>query len=101
MRRDEIAINSYPLTDNVTDADFEAALAEAKAEKNLSRANVVRKVKGDGRTDRWADLRKLASEGHTSEQIAAVPSDPRAPSMRSEARRAWSRLSDDEELALA
>lgn len=35
----------YALTDNVSDAAFEEALAEAKAEGNLSRANVARKAK--------------------------------------------------------
>lgn len=33
------------MTDNVSDAQFEEALAEAKAERNLSRANVARKAK--------------------------------------------------------
>jgi hypothetical protein len=32
---------------SVSDEQFDAALAEAKAEGNLSRANVVRKVKGE------------------------------------------------------
>lgn len=36
----------YDLTDAVSDEHFETAIAEAKAEGNLSRANVVRKVKG-------------------------------------------------------
>jgi hypothetical protein len=36
----------YQLTDGVCDAEFEAALAAAKAEADLSRANVVRKVRG-------------------------------------------------------
>lgn len=34
----------YQMTDGVTDEQFEAGLAEAKAEGNLARANVVRKV---------------------------------------------------------
>lgn len=37
----------YDLADNGTDDDFEQAVEEAKAEKNLSRANVVRKIKGE------------------------------------------------------
>ncbi len=37
---------TYAMTDDVTDEDFEQAIEEAKAESNLSRANVVRKVKG-------------------------------------------------------
>lgn len=36
----------YDVTDGVSDEHFDAALAEAKAEGNLSRSNVVRKVKG-------------------------------------------------------
>ena len=34
------------MTDGVTAEQFEKAIKSAKAEKNLSRANVVRKVKG-------------------------------------------------------
>ena len=34
----------YDLSDNVTDEQFDAAIVEAKAEGNLSRANVARKV---------------------------------------------------------
>jgi hypothetical protein len=37
--------DAYAMTDQVTDADFEGALGEAKAEGNLSRANVVRKIR--------------------------------------------------------
>ncbi|MDG4796194.1 hypothetical protein [Micromonospora sp. WMMD1082] len=36
---------AYLMTDGVPDEQFEAALTEAKAEGNLSRANVVRKVR--------------------------------------------------------
>lgn len=39
--------DSYVLSDTVTDEEFENVLTEAKAEGNLSRANVVRKVKGE------------------------------------------------------
>ncbi|MFC9768369.1 hypothetical protein [Rhodococcus jostii] len=35
----------YDMTDNVTDEQFEEALGEARAEDNLSRANVARKCK--------------------------------------------------------
>lgn len=35
----------YALTDNATDAEFDAALDEARAEGNVSRANVVREIK--------------------------------------------------------
>lgn len=37
--------DTYAMTDNVSDEEFEAALEEAKTEKNLARANVVRKIK--------------------------------------------------------
>lgn len=37
----------YQMTDSASDDEFEQAIAEAKAEKNLTRANVVRKVKGE------------------------------------------------------
>lgn len=69
MSRNELS-DLYPLTDDVTDAAFESAIAEAKAEKNLSRANVVRKVKGEATKDRWSDLASLAADGNTSHQIA-------------------------------
>lgn len=46
LGRDELSNAAYPLTDGVSDDQFDSALEEAKAEGNLSRANVVRKVKG-------------------------------------------------------
>jgi hypothetical protein len=36
--------SAYSLADDVSDAQFDAAIEQAKAERNLSRANVVRKV---------------------------------------------------------
>ncbi|TCO47327.1 hypothetical protein [Actinocrispum wychmicini] len=42
--REELTKAIYPVTDGVSDERYEAALAEAKVEGNLSRANVVRKV---------------------------------------------------------
>lgn len=36
---------TYAVTDNVTDAEFDTALSEARTEGNVSRANVVRKIK--------------------------------------------------------
>lgn len=41
----ELANSIYPLADNVTDSEFEEALTVAADEGNVSRANVVRKVK--------------------------------------------------------
>lgn len=69
----------YHLTDDVTDEQFDSAIEEAKAEGNLSRANVVRKVKGETTTPqkRAADdpqrlerIQTLAGKGWTSTQIA-------------------------------
>jgi hypothetical protein len=37
----------YAMTDGVSDEQFESALIDARAEGNLSRSNVVRKVKGE------------------------------------------------------
>jgi hypothetical protein len=37
--------DAYAMTDGVTDADFEDALGQAKADRDLSRANVVRKIR--------------------------------------------------------
>jgi hypothetical protein len=37
--------DTYAMTDGVSDTDFEDALGKAKAEGNLSRANVVRKIR--------------------------------------------------------
>lgn len=55
--------------------EFEAALTDAKAEGNLSRANVVRKIKGikaDGLTpvEKLTRLRQLAPTGTTASAIA-------------------------------
>ena len=36
----------YAMTDGVSDEQFEEAITEAKAESNLSQANVIRKIKG-------------------------------------------------------
>lgn len=64
----------YLMTDGVTDEHFEEAITEAKAEGNLSRANVVRKIKGEPPASRArapkADLiRELAGQGYSSRQM--------------------------------
>lgn len=65
----------YALADNADPEQFEAALANAKAEGNPSRANVVRKIKGqpspgvitrDMRADMIANL---AEQGYSSRQM--------------------------------
>lgn len=66
------AVEIYALTDNVSDEQFEEALAEAKEEGNLSRANVARHVKAKGKPtdDKLQIARELADTGHTTTQIA-------------------------------
>lgn len=53
---------------------FEEAIAEAKAEGNLSRANTVRKIRGqqsfETRDDRAREVARLAALGYSSRQIA-------------------------------
>lgn len=82
--RDDLTTNGagiLNLTDGVSDEAFEAGLAEAKDEENLSRANVVRKVQrraADAESDvdlstpagRRDRIRELAAQNYSSRQIA-------------------------------
>lgn len=65
----------YAMTDGVEPEDFDQAVTSAKAEGNLSRANVVRKVKiqqGPTTRDDRADLiQELANQGYSSRQMPA------------------------------
>jgi DNA-binding CsgD family transcriptional regulator len=45
FRHDDERADAYAMTDGVSDADFEDVLGEARSEGNLSRANVVRKLR--------------------------------------------------------
>lgn len=77
--------DTYAMTDNVTDAEFDAALETAKAEGKLTRANVVRKIKeakgvevpepsGPGSTlpeEVRERVEELASQGVSSRNIGA------------------------------
>lgn len=64
------------LSDGVDAPEFDAALAQAKAEGNVSRANVVRKLKGQNqdapatREQRADVIEDLAAQGYTSRQMA-------------------------------
>jgi hypothetical protein len=92
FRHGDERAGTYAMTDGVSDTDFENALGEAKAEGNLSRANVVRKIhRRCGDTTTAADRRapdpgdrspeaaasrreligELAATGMTSQQIGA------------------------------
>lgn len=66
-------VGIYGLADNATEAEFETALTEAREEGNLSRANLVRKVKGqqggESRQQRADKIAGLARQGHTSRQM--------------------------------
>lgn len=67
-----ILTDMYRMADGVEPETFESALVEAKAEGNLSRANVVRKVKQANPTtrDARADLiAELAQQGYSSRQM--------------------------------
>lgn len=63
----------YAMTDGVTNEQFDSAIIEAKSEGDLSRANVVRKVKQQARPstrEQRADMiQKLANEGYSSRQM--------------------------------
>lgn len=69
MERDALS-DIYPLAE-VADEQFDEAIADAKSEGNLSRANVTRKIKGEKpTTDRVKVARELAATGHNTAQIA-------------------------------
>jgi hypothetical protein len=63
------------MTDDVSDEQYEAVMAEARDEGNLSRTNVVRKIKNlptfsEQNAAKWNVVRNLAEERLTSAQIA-------------------------------
>lgn len=66
--------DSYALADGAQPEEFEEALTKARAEGKLSRANVVRKVKGQPgpqtRDQRAEIIADMAAEGHHREQVA-------------------------------
>lgn len=69
---------TYAVTDGVTDDQFDAAIDAAKGEGNLSRANVVRKVRDikaggpETRDQRARKIAELAASGHSTRQIAPL-----------------------------
>lgn len=67
-------VDTYALTDNVTEEEFEVSLSIAKEEGNLSRANVVRTVKEvttpkQEQVDKWEQIADFAARGFTSSQV--------------------------------
>ena len=65
----------YAMVDGTTDDQFEEAISEAKAEGNISRANVARKVKQQAspttRNQRADLIEELAAQGYSSRQMPA------------------------------
>jgi hypothetical protein len=84
--KDELVRGPYPLTDGVSDQQFEEVIEEARAEKNMGRANVARKARerrsnpppaepeeswrNRPLAERIAQVRRLAESNHSSRQIA-------------------------------
>jgi hypothetical protein len=65
----------YDLTDGISDEEFDEVIAEAKADGNLSRANVNRtvtrkKAQEESKAERPVIAKQMAAEGHTTAQIA-------------------------------
>lgn len=63
------------MTDGVTDEEFDEALDRAQDEGNVSRANVVRKVREvqsgtESQQAKWERIAEMAERGHSSAQIA-------------------------------
>lgn len=71
-------VDIYALTDGVTDEQFDVAVEVAQEEGNVSRANVVRKVRevkeatsySEQQEAKWARVAEMADRGYTSAQIA-------------------------------
>jgi hypothetical protein len=66
FRHGDERADTYAMTDGVSDTDFEDAIGEAKAEGNLSRANVVRKIRQRRRNPSIQD-------GHVSDPADRSP----------------------------
>lgn len=67
--------NTVALGTGVTDEQFEEAVAEAKDEGNLARANVARKIRDKvgplSRLQKADKIREMAQQGYTSRQMVA------------------------------
>lgn len=82
-------VQIYAMTDGVSDDQFDEAIEAAKEEKDMTRANVVRKLRSNSTdaTDRWNEIREEAEQGWTSEQLARKYGYSRADSFRNAASR--------------
>lgn len=67
--------DAYAMADEASDEEFEGVLSEARGEGNLSRANVVRKIKGQSgpqtRAERAELIGAMASRGMAAAQMVA------------------------------
>lgn len=82
----EIQAAAWAITDGVSDEDFEEAITEAKEEGNLSRANVVRKVKKSTPPTTAGRIAEAAKK-NPAEPPRNLPLAERAEQIRSLARR--------------
>ena len=64
------AVHTYTMTDNVSASDFDAALDEARTEGNVSRANVVRKIKEANGTAPVAEPKRTGDPRRAAKQVA-------------------------------
>lgn len=71
FRHGDERADTYAMTDGVSDADFEDAIGEAKAEGNLSRANLVRKIRQQRRTPPAPDVHVPVPADRSPEAAAA------------------------------
>lgn len=66
---------AFVMADEANDSEFEGVIESAKAEGNLSRANVIAKVRdlpshAERQSAKWLRIAELAAQGWTSPQIA-------------------------------
>lgn len=70
LRTGADTVQTYAVTDNVTDAEFEAALKTARDEGNVSRANVVRKIREAKGTAPAAEPTRTGDAKRAAKQVA-------------------------------
>lgn len=67
----------YAMTDGVSDEQFEEAIAEAKAEENLSRANVARKAKAKAQRKEPIDANDPLIDADVEPEPEPEPAQPK------------------------
>ena len=81
---DELSRGIYPVTDGVSDEQFEEAIAEAKAEGNLSRANVARKTKAKAEESATSPEREPDIDAEVEPKPAPTPTGRPRPFKKSD-----------------